>query len=350
MTRSRLGASQIVGPRGERASERVLEALGGTNDDIVQVALDDLRCDFSPRSCGVDAKHVDLLAQSQAVMPPVIVHRSTLSVIDGAHRVHAARRQGVRTIAARFFDGSREEAFLLAVQANIAHGLPLRLSDRKKAAVRIGQMYPQWSDRRIAEAAGLSHKTVGALRARPTGEIPQSERTIGRDGRVRRAQKRPARQPVENSPVQPEGTPRSSEISVLGPASTTASRADSGGHVLAENAGSRPELPGDGWPSSDSNLTRIMQGLSTDPSLRFNNSGRLFLQWVTAGPRTPQAAVSLAAALPQHSVDSAFRIARRNAQMWSVFAVNLRDRMLSEDSEPDCALLADGELSGYGDR
>jgi len=87
-----------------------------------------------------------------------------MGIIDGVHRVQAAILRGQKEIDAEFVDGSSEDAFVLAVRVNVDHGLPLSLADRKAAAERILDTHPDWSDRAIAAAVGLSHKTVGAIR------------------------------------------------------------------------------------------------------------------------------------------------------------------------------------------
>ncbi|MFE3193073.1 ParB N-terminal domain-containing protein [Nocardia sp. NPDC059240] len=110
-----------------------------------------------------------MLTESSTPLPAIIVHRRTMRVVDGAHRLAAAKELGHETIAVRFFDGSENEAFVLAVHANIAHGLPLSLAERKAAARRLVLSHPQWSDRLIADVAGLSHKTVSAERRRTAG-------------------------------------------------------------------------------------------------------------------------------------------------------------------------------------
>lgn len=66
------------------------------------------------------------------------------------HRVEAALLNGKEEIEAEFFDGSADEAFVKAVELNIAHGLPLTLTERKLAAARIMASCPDLSDRAIA--------------------------------------------------------------------------------------------------------------------------------------------------------------------------------------------------------
>ncbi|WP_159001642.1 ParB/RepB/Spo0J family partition protein, partial [Streptomyces sp. SBT349] len=139
----------------------------------------------TPRGAGSSSAHARVLAETDDDLPPILLHRSTMRVIDGMHRLEAAKICRAETIRARFFDGDEDEAFVLAVESNVKHGLPLSLADRKAAALRIVRAHPDWSDRAVAAIAGLAHKTVGSIRRRASGEVPQLEARVGRDGRVR---------------------------------------------------------------------------------------------------------------------------------------------------------------------
>jgi hypothetical protein len=87
----------------------------------------------SPRLGGENRDHIRLLADATAPLPPILVHRSTMRVIDGMHRLRAAMLRGATEIAVEFFDGTEAEAFARAVRENVAHGLPLSRSDREAA-------------------------------------------------------------------------------------------------------------------------------------------------------------------------------------------------------------------------
>lgn len=139
----------------------------------------------SPRRSGESLEHVRRLAESEDGLPPILVHRSTMRIVDGMHRFRAAQLRGQQEIEVRFFDGDEASAFVLAVQANVMHGLPLSLADRKAAAVRVMTLYPHWSDRMVALATGLAAKTVAALRKRPDEDARQLDVRVGRDGRAR---------------------------------------------------------------------------------------------------------------------------------------------------------------------
>jgi hypothetical protein len=154
----------------------------------VDLALADLRSESMVRFRAVDPRHVSVLAEVPDRWPPILVARQTMMVLDGVHRVAAARRRGMTSIAARLFEGNEEEAFVEAVRSNVAHGLPLSLSERSWAARRLLAAQPERSDRATAEICGLDHKTVARLREQvrsPTGENPRSDVRIGRDHRAR---------------------------------------------------------------------------------------------------------------------------------------------------------------------
>lgn len=160
--------------------------ISSTRSNAESVAIASLATADSPRLAGENMEHARTLAQSEAAFPPIIVHRPSMRIIDGAHRLRAAILQGRDAIDVIFFDGSEEDAFVLAVESNVRHGLPLTLSDRTAAAGRIVKSHPEWSDRAIAAAVGLTAKTVAAIRRRSaTEEVPQLHVRIGRDGKAR---------------------------------------------------------------------------------------------------------------------------------------------------------------------
>lgn len=149
------------------------------------VPIQDLVLSGSPRARGEDPVHTRLLAETDSSTEPLLVHRSTMQVIDGVHRLRAAQLKGLTEVRVQFFDGSEADAFVLSVQLNIRHGLPLTLGERKAAAQRIIGSHPHWSDRVIAERTGLSAKTVGKVRRRVCGEAPHLGSRLGLDGRAR---------------------------------------------------------------------------------------------------------------------------------------------------------------------
>ncbi|MFD1047646.1 ParB/RepB/Spo0J family partition protein, partial [Kibdelosporangium lantanae] len=104
------------------------------------VPIDSLLPANSPRLAGESIEHAQVLAASAADLPPIVVQRGTMRVIDGMHRLRAARMRGQNEILVRFYDGDDDEAFIVAVRTNVTHGLPLSQADRTAAAARIIEM------------------------------------------------------------------------------------------------------------------------------------------------------------------------------------------------------------------
>jgi ParB-like chromosome segregation protein Spo0J len=151
---------------------------------VREVPLDSLGFGFTPRA-GIDRDHVRTLAEVVPALPPVLVHTPSMHVIDGVHRVLAARMAGQKTIAASMVDGTQAEASISAIQHNVQHGMPLTLSERQAAARKVVGLRPDWSDRRVGAICGLSPNTVAKVRVRATAQDDQLTARIGRDGRAR---------------------------------------------------------------------------------------------------------------------------------------------------------------------
>ncbi|MBB5898017.1 ParB/RepB/Spo0J family partition protein [Kutzneria kofuensis] len=256
----------------------------------------------SVRLDGINADHARTLAEVDGTLPPILVHRRTMRVIDGLHRLHTARQLGRTTIDARFFDGDDEAAFLAGVQANIAHGRPLSLADRTAAAARLVRAHPEWSDRRIAGLVGLSPKTVGAARARLTEEIPQSRVRVGRDGR-------PRRMPAAGAARRESTAPR--------PAAAVAEQ---------------PFVPRQRRPAGGPRQDRVdvdylatYRMLRHDPSFRMTETGRFLLRLLDLHSIQVREWDRLIETVPRHSADSVADLARHCAHTWWEFAERIAE-------------------------
>lgn len=118
------------------------------------------------------------------------------TILDGWHRYRACVEAGVKP---RFepFDYVVEPAgeqsgrtmteaeFVVAANAHRRH---LCVEQRRQIVAELLKARPEASDRAIAEMAKVDHKTVGAVRrnAEATGELPQLNKTVGKDGRARK--------------------------------------------------------------------------------------------------------------------------------------------------------------------
>lgn len=131
--------------------------------------------DYQPRLGGLSERHVQLLLESNpATWGALLVTPNDVGgfdIIDGFHRHEAARRLGLPTLRCRV---DPDAGYFAAVAANVAHGLPLALPDRKAAARWLAEQQPGLSLREIGRRCGLNHETVKrALEEDPAGENRQ---------------------------------------------------------------------------------------------------------------------------------------------------------------------------------
>lgn len=125
--------------------------------------------------------------ENGAEFPPVTVFHDGTDywMADGFHRIMAASRNGFVDIEAEVRKGTKRDALIYALGANTANGLR-RTNDDKRRCVEIAlKEFPDWSDRRIAEACGISNSTVGIIRNefRCANRTPDRQLRTGKDGK-----------------------------------------------------------------------------------------------------------------------------------------------------------------------
>lgn len=293
----------------------------------------------SPRLNGEVEEHVRLLAESPAQMPPIIVHRPSMRVIDGMHRLAAARHRGDTEINVRWYDGDERDAFAMAVQTNVSHGLPLSLADRREAAARIIESHPDWSDRMIASIVSLGGSTVGAMRVSSSTDTAPSNARLGRDGRKRPVSTAEARELAgellrgnPNAPLREvamsTGLAPSTVLDVRNriregrdPVPSKLRRRK---HVNGEPVKKKLEGVVSAVPQSE--YVTALENLKRDPSIRYNNTGRVLLQWLQAGPTDAEIRSELVEQLPAHCLEEIATLARAHATAWQQFMLQLEDR------------------------
>ncbi|WP_084215872.1 ParB/RepB/Spo0J family partition protein [Pseudonocardia spinosispora] len=308
---------------------------------VSRVPIASLVTSGSPRLAGADAEHVRALAESGAVLPPIVAHLPSRKVVDGVHRMQAAMMRGQTEISVRFFHGSESDVFLLSVMANSQHGLPLSQGDRLAAAEHIFTSHPEWSDRMVAIVVGLSGRKIAALRTKVADHVPQPTSRIGRDGRSR---------PVDAS----AGRARAAELVASRPGISLRQVAREAGIAPATAADVRDRLrrgedpvPMRGTQSkkpavtrrvdvsvsspreplsnrSISELTPSFDQLCKDPSLRFTEAGRTLLRMFDSCQALVRAEEGIARRLPVHSLESVAELSIAYAEVLRSFAAELR--------------------------
>lgn len=299
-------------------------------DPIVAVPTALLRPGFSPRSAGLSEENVRLLIEADRPFPPILVHRPTNRVIDGMHRLQAARRRGIEKVDVTYYDCDEATAFVVAVSANVAHGLPLSLQDRKAAAARILRSHGQWSDRRIAAATGLSDKTVGAIRCgagagrgAPDADAEGADVRIGLDGRARSLDAATRRLLIAGLIAEePDASLRRiAERAGVSPETVRAVKAASVKAASVEAASNRHAESADGRRKAAPRTAgmdphRCLQVLAGDPALRSSDAGRLLLRTLSTLPAIIQDAEHLVDCVPDHDLLLFQQIAAANAEVW----------------------------------
>lgn len=300
------------------------------------VPVRDLKPADSPRDAGEDPEHVRVLAQVQGDLPPILVHRGSMRVIDGMHRLHAARLRGDKAIEVRFVTGSDEAAFRLAVEANVVHGLPLTLAERKAAARRIIASHAHWADRAIAAVTGLSVKTVGVIRHATSPDHTRDDRRVGIDGRVRPLSAADGRLRAHHLIEQrPDASlreiARKAGISVS-TAKDVRDRVRRGENPLPRGREKpktfRPAQPEPVHDTGDAGRSRedTLEILRKDPTLRFTEAGRALLRWLVARTVAESDWTGLVDAVPTHTARLVADLARQHAANWARFAEELEQR------------------------
>lgn len=274
----------------------------------------------SPRLLGLSEGYVRTLASLDTPAPPIVVHRETMNVIDGRHRVCAAERRGRESIRAQFFEGRSEDAFVLAVELNSRNALPLSRADRTTAAERIIISHPEWSDRRIAAVAGLAARTVANLRGQycPTDDLPQLDSRVGRDGRIRPIDVGQRRETAARILAEdPQASLRSvARQSGLSPSTVADVRNRLGAepHSVARERNTPAQRGG-----SPSNSAALLRQLRDDPSMQ-SERGRMMLRLMGLTNTLPALSESVLQFVPSHCAATVAVVARRCADAWAMFA------------------------------
>lgn len=289
--------------------------------ETFEIALSRLYPGLSPRQGGESQDHIKMLADATDQWPPILVHRSTMRVVDGAHRLRAAELRGDKVIRARYYEGAEADAFVLAVKGNVTHGLPLSHEDRVFAARRILESHPQWSDRLVASACGVSARTAATLR-RSTADEQQSNARCGKDGKTRplssAAARLRAKELLESAPD--SSLRKIAEQVGLSPATVAdvRHRLMRGEDVLPSGARSRRSRSSARRDAVDSGRAR--QLLLRDPTLRASDFGRALLLVFRLDVSDPVIRAGVTRQLPAHTVMLIAKAADSWARTWQSLA------------------------------
>jgi len=310
----------------------------------ISILLEMLVPGIQVRAGGTDPAHVRLLADAARTtrLPSILVQKSGYRLIDGKHRVEAAKLLGQSVISARIVDCTDAEALVLAIKFNILHGLPLSRVDRISGAKRVLAAHPDWSDRAVASVAGLSAKSIASIRKSVADHgMSALGKRLGRDGKrhpIAPAEGR--RRTVEYIVAHPDASlrqiARETDVS-LGTAQDIKEKLRRGDQFVFAAATDRPAARrSEGTaPTAHSSPTPTARGvevlawqaisakLANDPSLRYTQSGRTFLQWMARRCLSEAEWCEFVDAIPLHWKTEVAKVAARMSEEWRQFADRL---------------------------
>ena len=337
------------------AVDAAVFASAGVDGDVVEVGICSLAPQNAARLNGVDRDYVGaLVCLSGDGAPPIVVHRGSMRVVDGMHRLYAAIDRGDSTIRVQYFEGSEDDAFVVAVRLNTGWGLPLTRAERHAAAARIVRTHPMVSDRGISVICGVAPRTVAGIRRCQGGPAGEARSRFGRDGRVRplrvsEAGERARQIFAERADATVRevaslagvsvGTAHKIRREVRGDADEVRARAadrldsaaPSSGPAAARTAAvpqstqparaaSTPAAPTPNGPGAGA-----MTALRNDPAVRSSAGGRLLLRLLGAGLHIDAEWQNLLGVLPPHCRPLVATAARSCALAWTRFASRLEE-------------------------
>jgi hypothetical protein len=169
-----------MGPRSLTENVHYVDTSQIVFDPRLQVRVSGLNPDTVDEYC-------DAMREGDE-FPPVEIYRveETLYVVDGWHRVQAARVLHLGSIKSVIFEGTWDEAVEHArFNANRKNGQRLTRADKQALCETLlnEPKYKEMSDRELAKLSGVSHPAIAATRKRLGMKKP--EFSVGADGKVR---------------------------------------------------------------------------------------------------------------------------------------------------------------------
>lgn len=307
----------------------------------VKVPIDALATDLSPRRSGLDQRHLTALAgvggSDAGSYPPIVVHRESMAVLDGVHRLAAARSLGHSVVTVIFFDGTEMEAVLEAISLNLhrthpAGCMPLNLADRKAAATDLLRRDPALSDRAVGRYCGLSPATVASISGRRRSD-GQGGRD-GFDGRTRALDCTALRQRIiaaieEDPEASLRAIARRSGASPETVRKVRRQRAEQS-EQTEQTDGSRESIADPGLelpPPAFLNRRRTAPRWQEDAAHRATSEGQAFAEWFQRSDVDDNEWRRYVASIPLSRIYEVVDDARRRAKVWESLARSLESRV-----------------------
>jgi hypothetical protein len=149
--------------------------LGESYDKLATIPIEQVNCDpeVLPRDkLNQDAvqEYFEFLQVDKNLFPRlhVVATDGEFLLVDGHHRLEAAKRAGLKEVGCFVHPGDRRRALLLSSSANIRNGLGRTPEDKRRAVMKLlnDPEWREWSDRQIAWYCGVSQPFVSGQRSK----------------------------------------------------------------------------------------------------------------------------------------------------------------------------------------
>ena len=131
-------------------------------------------------------EYAEDMTAGDAFPPVTVISDGILNwLVDGFHRLAAARQLGRTTIEATVKKGNHGTAVWASLGANREHGLRRTRGDKQRAVQLALEEFTEKSDRALAKQIGVSYPFVAKIRSElvAAGHIRHTSERIGSDGR-----------------------------------------------------------------------------------------------------------------------------------------------------------------------
>jgi hypothetical protein len=110
--------------------------------------------------------YAEMYESDSEQMPPLHAFKidGVHYLVDGFHRIEAAKQAGVVDLEVEVTTGTFQEAGRFICSANATHGLRRTNADKRRQVQIALETDPEWSDREIARHCGVSPDFVNRLR------------------------------------------------------------------------------------------------------------------------------------------------------------------------------------------
>lgn len=129
--------------------------------DILKINLDE---EIYPR-VGIDEQLVEtyrLHLEAGIELPPLVVQKETFTLVDGAHRFHAAKKLKVDTVEVEIVNIVDSELRAEAIRRNIKHGKRFTLGEIRATIISL-RFKDKKSQREIAQIVNLSESRISQI-------------------------------------------------------------------------------------------------------------------------------------------------------------------------------------------